>query len=115
LNFRIRTERERLRVVVGDEAVAREIKEEVGIEVTAIRYFGSQSWPFPHSLMIGFTADYAGGEIAVDETEIVDARWFTAENLPDLPGKLSIARALVDAFLDAHREYPTPALSFNAD
>jgi NAD+ diphosphatase len=82
-----------------EEAVAREIREEVGIEVTAIRYFGSQSWPFPHSLMIGFTAEYAGGEITVDEAEIVDAGWFTAERLPQLPGKLSIARALVDAFL----------------
>jgi len=82
-----------------EEAVAREIREEVGIEVTGIRYFGSQSWPFPHSLMIGFTADYAGGEITVDEAEIVDAGWFTAESLPELPGKLSIARALVDAFL----------------
>jgi len=83
-----------------EEAVSREIREEVGIKVTGIRYFGSQSWPFPHSLMIGFTADYAGGEITVDEAEIVDAGWFSAERLPQLPGKLSIARALVDAFLD---------------
>lgn len=83
-----------------EDAVAREVREEVGIEVTGIRYFGSQSWPFPHSLMIGFMADHAAGEITMDELEIVDAGWFAAQSLPPLPGKLSIARALIDAFLD---------------
>ena len=83
-----------------EEAVVREIREEVGIEVKNVRYFGSQPWPYPHSLMIGFTAEHAGGEIAIDETEIVDAGWFGPEGLPEhLPGKLSIARRLVDAFL----------------
>jgi len=76
------------------------MREEVGIEVSGVCYFGSQSWPFPHSLMIGFTADYAGGELALDETEIVDAGWFAAESLPQLLGKLSIARRLIDAFLE---------------
>jgi NAD+ diphosphatase len=83
-----------------EEAVAREVREETGIEVKDIRYFGSQPWPFPHSLMIGFTATYAGGELHFDREEIEDAGWFTAEKLPPaLPGKISIARRLVDDFL----------------
>ena len=79
--------------------VRREIREEVGIEVRDIRYFGSQPWPFPHSLMIGFTADWAGGEIQIDERELADAGWFRADALPAIPPKLSIARRLIDAFV----------------
>lgn len=79
-----------------EECVQREVREETGIEVNHIRYFGSQAWPFPNSLMIGFTADYAGGEIAIDGREIVDAGWFAARNLPTIPEKLSIARRLID-------------------
>jgi NAD+ diphosphatase len=79
--------------------VVREVKEEVGIEIQDIKYFGSQPWPFPHSLMIGFTATYAGGEISLDDKEIEDAGWFTAEKLPRIPGKISIARKLIDQFL----------------
>jgi NAD+ diphosphatase len=82
-----------------EEAVVREVKEEVGIEIQDIKYFGSQPWPFPHSLMIGFTATYAGGEISLDDKEIEDAGWFTARNLPRIPGKISIARKLIDQFL----------------
>jgi NAD+ diphosphatase len=82
-----------------EEAVAREVKEEVGIEIRDIKYFGSQPWPFPHSLMIGFTATYAGGEISRDDKEIEDARWFTVEKLPRIPGKISIARKLIDGFI----------------
>jgi NAD+ diphosphatase len=82
-----------------EEAVVREVKEEVGLDVEDIRYFGSQPWPFPHSLMIGFTAAYAGGEISIDDMEIEDAGWFTADNLPDISGKISIARSLIDWFL----------------
>lgn len=85
-----------------EECVAREIREEVGVEVRNIRYFGSQPWPFPNSLMIGFLADYAGGEIRIDPTEIEDARWFTPDDLPLLPSKLSIARSLVDHYLAKH-------------
>jgi NAD+ diphosphatase len=82
-----------------EECVRREIREEVGIEVTNIRYFGSQSWPFPNSLMIGFTADHEAGEIKVDGKEIVDAGWFPADHLPQIPGKISIARRLIDWFV----------------
>ncbi len=85
-----------------EETVVREVKEEVGISVKDIQYFGSQPWPFPHSLMIGFTAIYAGGEITIDETELEDAGWFTVDNLPPLPGKISIARKLIDWFIEKH-------------
>lgn len=85
-----------------EECVAREIREEVGVEVRNVRYFGSQPWPFPNSLMIGFLADYAGGDIRIDPTEIEDARWFTPDALPLLPSKLSIARTLVDHYLAKH-------------
>lgn len=80
-------------------AVVREVKEEVGIEIKDIKYFGSQPWPFPHSLMIGFTATYASGEISLDDKEIEDAGWYTVEKLPRIPGKISIARKLIDGFL----------------
>ena len=83
-----------------EEAVAREIHEEVGLEVTDIRYFGSQPWPFPHSLMIGFMTRYVGGELRLQADEIAEAAWFARDaELPRLPGKLSIARRLIDAFL----------------
>jgi NAD+ diphosphatase len=83
-----------------EECVKREVREEVGVEVTGIRYFGSQPWPFPHSLMVGFTAMYAAGEIRTDGKEIVDAGWFDAEHLPQIPGKISIARKLIDWFVE---------------
>ena len=82
-----------------EECVRREIKEEVGIDVKNIRYFGSQPWPFPDSLMIAFTAEYAGGEIKVDDSEIVDAGWFSTDNLPPIPPKISIARRLIDWYI----------------
>jgi NAD+ diphosphatase len=82
-----------------EETLAREVREEVGIGVKNIRYFGSQPWPFPHSLMIGFTAEWAEGEIAVDGDEIADARWFTADALPPVPPPISIARKLIDAWV----------------
>jgi NAD+ diphosphatase len=82
-----------------EEAVVREVKEEVGVDVKEIRYFGSQPWPFPHSLMIGFTAAYEGGEISLDDVEIEEAGWFTVDNLPSIPGKISIARKLIDWFI----------------
>lgn len=83
-----------------EDCVRREVKEEAGVELKNIRYFGSQPWPFPNSLMVGFTAEYAGGEITMDEKEIVDARWFAADHLPMIPDKISIARKLIDWFVD---------------
>lgn len=84
-----------------EETVAREVKEEAGIDVTNVRYFGSQPWPFPNSLMIGFTADWAAGEIVIDPTELSDAQWFAKDALPMIPPPFSIARRLIDAWLDA--------------
>jgi NAD+ diphosphatase len=82
-----------------EQCVAREVAEEVGIEVTDIAYFASQPWPFPHSLMIGFTATWVSGDLRLEEAEIADAQWFTRDNLPELPGRLSIARRLIDDWL----------------
>jgi NAD+ diphosphatase len=83
-----------------EEAVHREVHEEVGLFVKDLRYFGSQSWPFPGSLMVAFTAEYASGEIRVDPKEIAEARWFApGEALPELPPPQSISRALIEANL----------------
>ena len=82
--------------------VEREVMEEVGIKVKNIRYFGSQPWPFPNSLMIGFTAEHASGEITPDPSEIEDAQWFTKDALPNLPSKISIARKLVEWYLNEY-------------
>lgn len=82
-----------------EECVRREIKEEVGIAVKNIRYFGSQPWPFPNSLMVAFTAEYHSGEITVEEEEIEEAGWFTAGELPDVPSPMSISRRLIDDFV----------------
>jgi NAD+ diphosphatase len=79
-----------------EETVRREVREEVGVEIGLVRYFGSQPWPFPHSLMIGFSATWLSGEIAIDGHEIVDARWFKVDGLPNIPPPLSIARRLID-------------------
>jgi NAD+ diphosphatase len=82
-----------------EECAYREVHEEVGIRIKNLRYFGSQPWPFPNSLMIGFTADYDGGEIRLEESEIADAGWFAADELPGLPPKMTIARRLIDWFV----------------
>jgi len=82
-----------------EQAVAREVREEVGVEVGDITYAGSQPWPFPHSLMIGFTARYRSGEIVCAEDEIADAAWFSRDALPTIPPGISIARRLIDAWL----------------
>lgn len=82
-----------------EETLKREVKEEVGVVVGNLRYFGSQPWPFPNSLMIAFTADWESGEILVDPSEIADAKWFTVDALPNIPPSLSIARRLIDAWI----------------
>jgi len=78
--------------------VRREIREEVGVEVKNIRYFGSQPWPFPNSLMVAFTAEYVSGEIVLEEEELVDAQWFRADDLPLYPPPMSIAHHLIEDF-----------------
>jgi NAD+ diphosphatase len=85
-----------------ETCVRREILEEVSITVKNIRYFGSQPWPFPDSLMIAFVADYAGGKICTDGAEIIDAAWFAKDDLPQIPPKISIARQLIDWFVQNH-------------
>lgn len=85
-----------------EECVRREVKEEVGITVENIQYFGSQPWPFPNSLMIGFTAEYASGEIQIDSAELSDAGWFDKDSLPRIPPPLSIAGQLIEWFVKNH-------------
>jgi NAD+ diphosphatase len=83
-----------------EQAVHREVAEELGIRVHHLRYFGSQPWPFPNGLMVGFLADHLGGELNPDPSELEDARWFTRDNLPQLPSPISIARWMLDAALE---------------
>lgn len=79
-----------------EHAVHREVMEEVGVRVKDIEYFGSQAWPFPHSLMVGYIALHNGGEIKVDGKEILDAQWFDIDDLPNIPPKVSIAGHLIE-------------------
>lgn len=83
----------------AEAAVHREIREEVGVEVKNVRYFKSQSWPFPHSLMLGFFADYAGGDLLPDGLEIEEANWYQRDAMPDLPPSFAISSALIELFL----------------
>ena len=80
-----------------EQCLAREVLEEVGVRVQNIRYFASQSWPFPHSLMIAFVCEWQSGEVRPQEAEIEEAKWFKVLQLPKLPSKISIARRLIDA------------------
>ncbi len=82
-----------------EEALHREVFEEVGIRVNNVRYKGSQPWAFPNSLMIGYHADYESGEFSLQEDEIADAQWFHYKDLPRIPGKIAISRWLIDAYL----------------
>ncbi len=85
----------------AEEAVRREIFEEVGLTVGRVGYFKSQAWPFPHALMLGFFAEAASRRIRIDGEEIVDAAWFTPRHLPQLPPLYSISRALIETHLKA--------------
>ena len=88
------------RFETGEEGVAREVMEETGIRIKNLKYFGSQPWPYPSGVMIGFTADYESGEIKLQEEELSAASFFHREHLPELPGKLSLARKLKDDWLE---------------
>lgn len=86
-----------------EEAVHREVKEEVGIKIKNLNYFGSQQWPFPDSLMIAFTADYCSGDITINSDEIEEAGWYKYDNLPRRPQtSVSIAAKLIDSFINAY-------------
>lgn len=83
-----------------EEAVHREVREETGIRIKNLRYFGSQPWPYPCGLMVGFNADYESGEIQLQRSELSNGAWYRKDNLPTIPEKLSIARKLIDAWLE---------------
>lgn len=84
----------------AEECLIREVREEVGVEVGNLRYFQSQSWPFPNQLMLGYFAEYAGGEIVCDPTEIADAQWFHVSNLPMIPPVASISGQLIQHYIE---------------
>jgi len=86
-----------------EQCITREVKEEVGVDVDDITYRTSQSWPFPHSLMVGFTARWRSGDIAIDEDEIVDAQWFPLDDLPNIPPPFAISRWLIDEHVAGRR------------
>ncbi|PKO89435.1 MAG: NAD(+) diphosphatase [Betaproteobacteria bacterium HGW-Betaproteobacteria-10] len=91
-----------------EACASREVREEVGIEIANLRYFHSQPWPFPNSLMVAFFADYAGGTITPDRREIEAAEWFSPDALPLLPEPISISRQLIDAARQSLQNRPTP-------
>lgn len=95
-----------------EDAVRREVREEVGVELEAPEYFASQPWPFPNSLMVGFTAAWRAGEIRVDGEEIGEAGWFGPEDLPRVPPGLSIARWMIDRFVEARGGDPAALRSW---
>ena len=94
----------------AEACVVREVREEVRVEVRNLQYMGSQCWPFPHSLMLGFHAEYASGEIIPQEDEIEDARWFSIHALPPLPAARSIARYLIDVYVARRLGLAEPVL-----
>ena len=83
-----------------EEAVHREVMEETGLHIKNLRYFGSQPWPYPCGLMVGFTADYDSGKIHLQRSELSKGSWFDKDHLPHIPEKLSIARHLIDAWME---------------
>jgi NAD+ diphosphatase len=93
-----------------EQTVHREVEEEVGIRVRNLRYLGSQSWPFPNSLMLGFHAEYESGEIVCQEDEIADARWFRYDDLPNVPPGTAISRWLIDDFIAQLQNRTPPTL-----
>ena len=88
----------------SEEAVRREVLEETGLDVKNITYFGNQPWPYPSGLMVGFIADYAGGEINLQDEELSSGDFYTRDNLPELPRKLSLARKMIDWWIEHPNE-----------
>lgn len=86
-----------------EDCVQREVKEETGVDVKSIRYFGSQPWPFPNSLMVAFVAEYAGHRVIIEKSEIEDAGWFSPDEFPQIPPPITIARQLIDWFVTLQR------------
>ncbi len=93
-----------------EQGLHREVYEEVGLSVENLRYLGSQSWPFPNSLMLGYHADYQRGDIVCHDGEIAEARWFHHSRLPDIPPRTSISRWLIDAFVEEFTGRPAGEL-----
>ena len=91
-----------------EDAVRREIREEASIEVKDIRYFGSQTWPFPSNIMIGFRAEYAGGELKPDGEEVIESGWFDRAHHPEIPRPGSIARTMLDLLWEEEERGPSP-------
>lgn len=87
-----------------EQCVAREVKEETTLEICNIRYFGSQPWPYPSGIMIGFTADYVSGDIRFADNELTDGEFYSHDNLPMIPQKLSLARKMIDSWLKSFEE-----------
>lgn len=83
-----------------EECVHREVLEETGLHIKNLKYFGSQPWPYPSGIMIGFTADYESGNIKLQQEELSAGAFYTKDNLPEIPKKLSLARKLIDAWLE---------------
>ena len=86
----------------AEQTALREVAEEVGVSVGTIEYFSSQPWPYPHQIMVGFLAAYAGGDVAIDANELDEARWFHIDALPVIPPPMSIARQLINAWAARH-------------
>ena len=85
-----------------EECVAREVMEETHITIKNLRYFASQPWPYPCGLMVGFTAEYANGDLKLQRSELNKGGWFSRNNLPEIPGKVSLARRLIDNWLNTN-------------
>lgn len=87
-----------------EKTLIREVKEEVGVNIKSIRYFGSQPWPFPNQLMVGYFAEWESGEIGIDRKELTDAKWFSVDQLPELPAPISIARRMIESFIKDNKK-----------